>query len=119
MVVFVPIQAQRRFHLSIRNCEFYADRAVGRDVRRTLEFWINPALVHVAWDSGWNRCKHPLGTKIEVEGVFVASRRYEKRAGDRKLVDWETGLPSPQGAPRTGKNFRRQGSCPVLGGRDN
>jgi len=29
-----------------------------------------------------------------VDGAFVRSGRYEKRGGDWKFVDWETGLPS-------------------------
>src|SRR5438552_2452762 len=45
-------------------------------------------------DPSWNRWKHLLSSKIEVEGPFVRSGRYEKRDGGWEFVDWETGLPS-------------------------
>ena len=84
----------RRFHLPLHNCEFYADKALCRDASRNLQFWLDPALVHVAWDPSWNRWKHLLSSKIEVEGAFVRGGKYKKRGGDWEFVDWETGLPS-------------------------
>ena len=77
-----------------RNCEFYADKALCCDVRRKLQFWLDPAVVHFAWDPSWNRWKHLLSSKIEVEGAFVRSGRYKKQDGGWEFVDWETGLPS-------------------------
>ena len=88
----MPEQSYRRFHLPLRNCEFYADKGLCRDVRRKLQFWLDPALLHFAWNPSWNRWKHLLTSKIEVEGSFVRSGRCEKRSSDWKLVDW--GLPS-------------------------
>jgi hypothetical protein len=94
LLAFVPEQTHRRFHLSLRNCEFYPDKALCRDVRRKLQFWLDPAVVHLAWDPSWNRWKHLLNSKIEVDAVFVRSSRYKKQDGELKFVDWETGLPS-------------------------
>jgi hypothetical protein len=94
ILAFVPDQLHRRFHLPVRNCEFYADNALCRDVRRKLQFWLDPALVHIAWDPSWNRWKHMLSSKIEVDGVFVRSGKYKKQGADWELVDWETALPS-------------------------
>ncbi len=94
LLVFVPEQTHRRFHLSLRNCEFYGDKALCRDVRRMLQFWMDPTLLHVAWDPSWNRWKHLLSSKIEIDGAFVRSSRYRKRSGAWELVDCETGLPS-------------------------
>jgi hypothetical protein len=94
LLAFVPEQTHRRFHLPLRNCEFYADKALCRDVRRKLQFWLDPTLLHVSWDPSWNRWKHLLSSKLEVDGVFVRSGRYKKRGGEWKFVDWETGLPS-------------------------
>jgi hypothetical protein len=94
LLVFVPEQTHRRFHLPVRNCEFYADKSLCCDVRRKLQFWLDPAVVHFAWDPSWNRWKHLLSSKIEVEGAFVRSCRYKKRRSDWEFVDWETGLPS-------------------------
>jgi len=94
ILAFLPEQRWRRFHLPLRSCYFYRDRAVCRDVRRHLEFWLDPVLLHVAWDPSWNRWKHLLSSKLEVDGVFVRSWKYKKRGSDWERVDWETGLPS-------------------------
>ncbi len=94
ILAFVPDQLHRRFHLPLRNCEFYADKALCRDVRRKLDLWLDPALVHISWDPNWNRWKHLLSSKIEVEGIFVRNSRYQGRGSDLKFVDWEIGLPS-------------------------
>ena len=80
--------------MPLRRCDFYDDRALCRDVRRKLEFWIDPAAFHMLWDRTWNQWKHLLGTKIEVEGTFVQTGKYRKRGGEWELVAWETGLPS-------------------------
>ena len=94
ILAFVPDKTHRRFQLPLRYSEFYSDKILCRDVRRKLQFWLDPALMHVAWDAGWNRWKHLLNGKIEVEGDFVRGRSYTKRGDDWKSVDWETGLPS-------------------------
>ena len=94
ILAFLPEQRRRRFHLPLRSCDFYPDRAVCRDVRRHLEFWLDPVLLHVAWDPSWNRWKHLLSSKLEVDGVFVRSWKHKKRGSEWERVDWETGLPS-------------------------
>ncbi len=90
----MPEQTHRRFHLPLRNCEFYADKALCRDVRRKLQFWLDPAVVHLAWDPSWNRWKHLPGSKIDVDGTFVRSGRYKKQSSGWEFVDWNVGLPS-------------------------
>lgn len=94
ILAFLPDSRPRRFHLPLRKCDFYQDRALCRDGVRRLEFWIDPAVVPTVWDASWNRWKHLLGLKMEVEGTFVESGRYRKRQGGWELVRWETGLPS-------------------------
>jgi len=94
ILAFSPDLRRRRFHIPMRRCDFYDDRALCRDVRRKLEFWLDPAALHTLWDRTWNQWKHLLGTKIEVEGTFVQSGRYRKRRGNWELVTWETALPS-------------------------
>jgi hypothetical protein len=94
ILAFSPERRRRRFHLQLRQCDFYEDRALCRDVRRKLELWLDPALLHTQWDSTWNQWKHFLGTKIKVEGTFVASGKYRKRGDAWQLVRWETALPS-------------------------
>jgi hypothetical protein len=94
VLAFSPDLRRRRFHVALRRCDFYDDRALCRDVRRKLEFWLDAAVLHTVWDRTWNQWKHLLGTSIQVEGTFVQSGKYRKRHGDWELVTWETALPS-------------------------
>jgi len=94
ILAFSPDLRRRRFHVTLRKCDFYDDRALCRDMRRKLELWLDPALLHTVWDRTWNQWKHLLGTKIEVEGTFVQSGKYRKRREEWELVTWETALPS-------------------------
>ena len=94
VIAFSPELRRRRFRLALRRCEFYDGRALCRDVRRKLEFWLDPAILHTVWDPTWNQWKHLLETKIEVEGTFVQSGKYRMRRGAWNLVTWETALPS-------------------------
>ena len=94
ILAFSPDLGRRRFHVPLRKCDFYDERALCRDVRRKLEFWLDPAALHTFWDRTWNQWKHLLGTKIDVEGTFVQTGKYRKCRGEWKLVTWETGLPS-------------------------
>jgi hypothetical protein len=94
ILAFSPDLRRRRFHVPLRKCDFYDDRALCRDVRRKLEFWLDPAALHTLWERTWNQWKHLLGTKIEIEGTFVQSGKYRKRREKWELVTWETVLPS-------------------------
>lgn len=94
IVVFSPRLQRRRFYITLHKCDFYDDRALCRDVRRKLEFWLDPAALHTVWDRTWNQWKHLLGTKIEIDGTFVQNGKYRKRSGEWELVTWETALPS-------------------------
>ena len=94
ILAFSPDLRRQRFHVPLRKCDFYEDRALCRDVRRKLEFWLDPAALHTLWDRTWNQWKHLLGTKIEVEGTFVQSCKYRKRREQWELVTWESALPS-------------------------
>jgi hypothetical protein len=97
ILTFSPDLRRRRFHVPLRRCDFYDDRALCRDMRRRLKFWLDPAVLHTLWDRTWNQWKHRLGTKIEVEGTFVQSGKFRKRRGEWELVTWETALPSRLG----------------------
>src|SRR5271157_1990329 len=79
ILAFSPDLRRRRFHFALRKCDFYEDRALCRDARRKLEFWLDPAVLHTLWDRTWNQWKYLLGTKMEVEGTFVQSGKYRKR----------------------------------------
>ena len=91
---FLPECRQRRFRAPMRQCDFYDDRALYRDVRRRLDLWIDPAVLHMMWDATWNQWKHLLTTKMEVSATFVQSGKYRRRRGQWELVQWETALPS-------------------------
>src|SRR5664280_2924946 len=78
ILAFSPDLRRRRFYVPLRQCDFYDDRALCRDVRRKLEFWLDPTVLHTLWDRAWNQWKHLLGTKIEVENTFVQSGKYRK-----------------------------------------
>ena len=94
ILAFSPDLRRRRFHVPLRRCDFYDDQALCRDMRRKLELWLDPAVLHTLWDRTWNQWKHLLGSKIEVEGTFVQSGKYRKRREEWELVTWETALPS-------------------------
>ena len=94
ILAFSPDLNRRRFHIPLRKCDFYEDRALCRDARRKLEFWLDPVALQTHWDRTWNQWKHLLGSKIEVEGTFVRSGKYRKRHDEWDLVTWETALPS-------------------------
>ena len=94
ILAFSPERRRRRFHVPLRKCDFYEDRALCRDGRRKLEFWLDPALLHTVWEPTWNQWKHLLGTQMEVDGTFVPCGKYRKRRGQWELDTWETALPS-------------------------
>lgn len=94
ILAFSPERKHRRFQLPLRQCDFYEDRALCRDAHRKLEFWLDPALLHIHWDPTWNQWKHLLPTKIDVNATFVQCGRFRRHNGGRELVWWETALPS-------------------------
>lgn len=91
---FLPEQRERRFHAPLRRFEFHSDRAIYRDARRKLEFTLDQSSVPIVWDASWNRWKHLLSAKAELQGTFVRTGRYRHRQVGWHLVEWETALPS-------------------------
>lgn len=86
IIAFLPERHRRRFHAPLRKCEFYSDRALYRDIRRMLELWIDPAVLHQVWDATWNRWKHLLGAIYEVVGVVKQKIRHTFPLGIRRAV---------------------------------
>jgi hypothetical protein len=78
----------------LRNFDFYQDHAIYRDVRRKLEFTLDPSTMPITWDATWNRWRHLLGAKVESQGTFVQTGKYRHRNGQWNMVRWETALPS-------------------------
>ena len=91
---FQPELAQRRFHAPLRNFDFYDDRAIYRDTRRKLEVTLDQSAMPIIWDASWNRWRHLLGAKVELQGTFVRTGKYQRRNGPWSLNWWETALPS-------------------------
>ena len=91
---FRPERQERRFHAPLRNFDFYDDRAIYRDVRRKLEVTLDQSAMPIIWESTWNRWRHLLGAKVELQGTFVQTGKYRHRNGQWNLVKWETALPS-------------------------
>jgi hypothetical protein len=46
----------------------------------------------IIWDATWNRWRHLLGAKVELQGTFVQAGKYRHRDGQWNLV--KTALPS-------------------------
>jgi len=91
---FQPELQEHRFHAPLRNLDFYDDRAIYRDVRRKLEVTLDQSAMPIIWDATWNRWRHLLGTKVELQGTFVQTGKYQRRNGQWSLNKWETALPS-------------------------
>ena len=91
---FQPELRERRFHAPLRNFDFYDDRAIYHDARRKLEVTLDQSAMPITWDATWNRWKHLLGAKVELQGTLVQTSKYWRRNGQWNLVKWETALPS-------------------------
>jgi hypothetical protein len=91
---FQPEHQERRFRAPLRNFDFYDDRAIYHDARRKLEVTLDQSAMPIPWDATWNRWKHLLGSKVELQGTFVQTGKYRHRNGQWNLIKWETALPS-------------------------
>jgi hypothetical protein len=91
---FQPEHRDRRFHAPLRNFDFYDDHAIYHDARRKLEVKLDQSAMPIPWDATWNRWKHLLGSKVELQGTFVQTGKYRHRNGQWTLLKWETALPS-------------------------
>jgi hypothetical protein len=94
ILTFRPELRERRFHAPLRNFDYYDDRAIYRDDRRKLEVTLDHSAMPIIWDATWNRWRHLLGAKVELEGTFVRTGKYQRRNGQWSLNKWETALPS-------------------------
>jgi len=94
ILYFQPEMQERRFHAPLRSFDFYDDRAIYRDARRKLEATLDHSAMPIIWDTTWNRWRHLLGAKVELQGTFVETGKYQRRNGQWSLNKWETALPS-------------------------
>jgi len=94
ILAFRPETRQRRFRAPLRRFEFYADRSVYRDARRKLELVVDQAIMPLVWDESWNRWKHLLAAKVEIDATFVQAGKYRIKRGEWVLVQCDSALPS-------------------------
>ena len=94
ILAFRPETRQRRFRAPLRRFEFYADRSVYRDARRKLELVVDQATMPLVWDESWNRWKHLLAAKVEIDATFVQTGKYRIKRGEWALVQCDSALPS-------------------------
>jgi hypothetical protein len=94
ILAFRPETRQRRFRAPLRKFEFFADSAIYRDARRKLELVADQATIPLVWDENWNRWKHLLAAKVEIDATFVQAGKYRIKRGEWALVKWESALPS-------------------------
>ncbi len=94
ILAFLPDRNVKSFRIPLRKVTFYADRAAYRDSRRKFEILFDQALLPLSWDSTWNQWAHLLATKIGVKATFVQTGKYQHRAGEWHLVEWEAAVPS-------------------------
>src|ERR1022692_2442408 len=69
IIAFSPDLRRRRFHVPMRKCDFYDDRALCRDLRRKLELWLDTAALPTLSGRTWDQWKPPLGGTIQVTGT--------------------------------------------------
>lgn len=91
---FLPEQRERRFRALLRKVEFFDGYATYRDSRRKVEVLLDASSLPLHFDPTWNQWRHLVATKFGVDASFVASGKYEFRAGNWHLRTWETALPS-------------------------
>jgi hypothetical protein len=95
ILAYKPEITAKRVSLLLRCSEFFTDRIVCRDSRRRLEVWLDGGLVPgVHWDLTWNRWKHWLKGRVEVDATFVHADKYHWRKGEWTLRPSLVALPS-------------------------
>lgn len=94
ILAFLPEQTTRHIRVALRQCTFYSDCAIYRDVRRKCEIIFDQCGLPLSWDPGWNQWKHLLGAKVGIRVVFIQSGKYQRRGEAWHLVRWQMALPS-------------------------
>ncbi|HEX5481809.1 MAG TPA: hypothetical protein VFZ08_04200, partial [Terriglobia bacterium] len=94
ILAFRPEMRRRRCHAPLRKFEFYSQTAVYRDARWKLEVRVDQSAMPVSWDQTWNRWKHLLAAKVEIDATFVRAGKYRMKSSEWQRVEWESALPS-------------------------
>ncbi len=95
ILAFKPEMQSKKMKVLLRQCEFLQDRVALLDSRRKLEIWLDTGLLDgLAWDPTWNRWKHWLRTRFDVNATVVQSSKYRLVRGEWVAKHWWTALPS-------------------------
>jgi hypothetical protein len=94
IISFLREQRRAHIHAPLRNFIFYRDHAIYRDTRRKIEVCFDQSSLPLAWDLTWNRWKHFLAAKVDVQTTFVQDGKYNRRGDQWELFKWETSIPS-------------------------
>jgi hypothetical protein len=95
ILAFKPELQTKKMKVLLRQCEFLPDRIALLDPRRKLEIWLDAGLLDgLTWDQTWNRWKHWLRTRFDVNATFVKSSKYRLVRGEWVVKNWWTALPS-------------------------
>jgi len=91
------LPAERRHRtvpVPLRKLDYFEDYAILRDHSRKIEVLVDHQLLPLRWDPTWSRWRQLISATVEISADFVRTGRYRKRAGEWKLIESETALPS-------------------------
>lgn len=94
LLAYTPERRRRSVAVPLRKLEYFEDYAIWRDRRRKLEVLIDQQLLPIRWDPTWSQWRHHISATIEIEAEFIHTGRFRQRAGEWKLIEWDTALPS-------------------------
>jgi curved DNA-binding protein CbpA len=94
ILAFLPERRHRTVPVPLRKLDYFEDYAILRDHSRKIEVLVDHQLLPLRWDPTWSRWRQLISATVEISADFVRTGRYRKRAGEWKLIESETALPS-------------------------
>jgi hypothetical protein len=91
---FLPEHRHRTVPVPLRKLDYFEDYAILRDHNRKIEILIDHQLLPIRWDPTWTRWRDLISATVEISADFVHTGHYRKRAGEWRLIECETALPS-------------------------
>lgn len=94
ILAFLPERRHRTVPVPLRKLDYFEDYAILRDHNRKIEILVDHQLLPIRWDPSWSRWRDLISATVEISADFVHTGHYRKRAGEWKLIECETALPS-------------------------
>ena len=94
ILAFLPERHRRSVPVPLRKLNYFEDYAILRDHNRKIEILIDHQLLPIRWDPSWSRWRALISATVEISADFVHTGHYCKRAGEWKLIECDTALPS-------------------------